>query len=306
MCINTTAMSSEKKKNWRCPDCCALKKKGGDNSLTPVRPADENITIRKKHDDSSEENLHAEVRVLTEEVRLLTREISSLKERLENATVTMSNCQVRLEELTSSIATNDSRIRHLENRDQEIKLLESHVSELHHVISEQSQRQLSNELELVGIPETNNENLHHIALLAATKVGVELVDGDIDWVTRAGSRLVRAVNPEKDANVSRPIVVRLLRRNKRDQLIKASKSRRNITSNDLEVPGKAFKVFYNERLTKENRLLFRTARAKAKEHGYSYCWVAQGKIFVRKREGKAALQIRSVNDFSNIFNQPEN
>ncbi|CAB3242255.1 unnamed protein product [Arctia plantaginis] len=130
MCINIGTMSNEKKKNWRCPDCCAMKKKGGDNSLTPVRSADENITLRKKHDESPENNLHAEVKELTEEVRLLTREITSLKERLESATSSMSCCQARLEELTTSIATNDFRIKSLENRDKEVKLLENKVLEL--------------------------------------------------------------------------------------------------------------------------------------------------------------------------------
>ncbi|CAB3220415.1 unnamed protein product [Arctia plantaginis] len=304
MCINIGTMSNEKKKNWRCPDCCAMKKKGGDNSLTPVRPADENITLRKKHDESPEENLHAEVKELTEEVRLLTREITSLKERLESATSSMSCCQARLEELTTSIATNDFRIKSLENRDKEVKILENKVLELQQEVNTQSQQQLCNELELAGIPESNNENLHHIALLAAKKVGVDLADDDIDWVTRAGPHIKRAVNPNSDVNSTRPIVVRFLRRSKRDQLIKASKTRRNVTSSDLDVPGKSYKIYYNERLTKENRLLFRTARSKAKEHQYAYCWVTHGKIFLKQKEGKAALHVRTFNDLTRIFCTP--
>ncbi|CAB3245040.1 unnamed protein product [Arctia plantaginis] len=113
-------------------------------------------------------------------------------------------------------------------------------------------------MKLAGIPECNNENLQHIALLAAKKIGVDLSDCYIDWVTRVGPRVQRGTTiTENDTTFPRPIVMRLLRRNKRDQLIKASKSRRNVTSSDLDVPGKSYKVFYNERLTKENRMLFR-------------------------------------------------
>lgn len=302
MCINISSMPAEKKKSWKCLDCCAKKKKGGDNSLTPVRAAEENVTFRKKCDETSEGNLHNEVRELTEEVRLLTREISSLKGRLENATLSLTGCQARLDELTTTIASNDSRIRILENRDKEVKSLENKVLELQQEVNAQHQQQLRNEIEIVGIPECNSENLHHIAFLAAKKVGVDLTECDIDWVTRAGPRVKRAITVENDSKFSRPIVVRLLRRHKRDELLKASKTRKNLSSADLDVPGKSNKIYVNERLTKENRMLFRAARAKSREHDYAFCWVTNSNIFIKQCEGKAAIPIRTFNDLCRIFN----
>ncbi|CAB3245039.1 unnamed protein product [Arctia plantaginis] len=135
MCINVCNMSVEKKKNWRCLDCCAMKKKVGDNSLTPVRPADDNVTLRKKCNENSDDTLHVEVRQLTEEVRLLTRDIASLKGRLENATSGLTSCQARLYELASSTASNDSRLKTLEGRDKEVKLLENKAIELQQEIN---------------------------------------------------------------------------------------------------------------------------------------------------------------------------
>ena len=57
----------------------------------------------------------------------------------------------------------------------------------------------------------------------------------------------------------RPVIVRFLRRSKRDEIIRAVKTRRNIMSARLDTPGKSLKLFYNERLAKINRELFHEA-----------------------------------------------
>lgn len=304
LCINQPNISADKKKTWQCPDCCATQKRGGDNSLTPVRSMDDYVTKRKKTDTTMDTNTNSEVRELVEEVRLLTQEIHLLKDQLQNATISLTACHAKLEELSSSITANDTRIKYLESRDQETRLLEARVVELQAEVNAQAQNQLSNELELAGIPEYENENLHHIALLAAKKVGVDLEDRDLDWVVRAGPRVKSALLPEHNKTFSRPVVVRLLRRNKRDQIIKAARARKNITSADLGVPGTPRKVFYNERLTKINRVLFREARAKCKEFGYSFCWCTHGNILVKQHEGKPTILIRTQTDLLRTFKPP--
>ncbi|CAH2059060.1 unnamed protein product, partial [Iphiclides podalirius] len=175
--------------------------------------------MRKKR-SQADGNTSSEVKELTEEVRLLTREISSLKNRLEAATTSLTSCHTRLEELGSSIAVNDHRLKQLETRDQQVKLLEAKVEELNQELNAQEQNHLSNEMELAGIPEHGGENLQHIVLLAAKKVGVTLDDCDIDWVARVGPRTKPAISTEHEVKFSRPVVVRLLRRNKKNNRYK--------------------------------------------------------------------------------------
>ncbi|XP_046970603.1 uncharacterized protein LOC124537757 [Vanessa cardui] len=269
-------MTIERKKTWKCPDCSASLK-GGDNTLTPVRQSCEtqNVTFRKKQDTTltpTTDSSSTELKELTSEIRLLTQEISSLKQRLEDATLSLSHCHERLDELASSVVTNNSRIKNLEDREQEVVNLKATVSLMQREINTQAEMQLRNEFELSGIPERTNESLRHTVLLAARKIGVELEDCDIDWVTRAGPRTKSENQSVNETRLPRPVVVRLLRRRTRDQILKASKSRRNLTSSDLEITGNPLKVYFNERLTKENRMLFREARTKSKEKGYAHCW----------------------------------
>lgn len=303
LCINLNVITSERKKLWKCPDCCAIVKKG-DNSLTPVRATNEmtNVTTRKKPEiiiDSS----RLEIKELIAEVRLLTTEITSLKQKFEEATTSLTRCQERLEELRVVTTSNDKRIKYLENRTQEIPLLQASVQQLKMELNIQEQNHLGNEIELSGIPEQQNENLHHIVLLAARKIGVELDDSDLDWVSRAGTR-DRVKTTMQSSKFPRPVVARLLRRTKRDEILRSAKSRKNIMSKDLDIHGESLRIYCNERLTKENRLLFRDARKHAKQHGYAFCWCNRGSIYIRQREGKAAIPIRSREDINNVFGPP--
>lgn len=307
LCINVPSITPDRKKTWKCPDCCALQKKGGDNSLTPVRVASEpqNVTARKKADSAPEDtaSVKSEIKELTAVITRLTGEFTALKTKLEEVTQSLCYCHERMDELQRNVSSNDNRLKQLEKRDKDVANLQVTVALLQNELNVQAQQNLLNEIEIVGIPESSNENLEHVVKVAALKVGVRLEDGDVDWITRVGARrpLVQAGTPELGGRMPRPVVVRFLRRSKRNQIIRASKSRKNITSTDLDITGPTTKVFFNERLTRENRILFRETRIRAKCHEYSFCWCNQGAIYIRQREGKAAQIIRSLQNLDLIL-----
>ncbi|CAG4958156.1 unnamed protein product [Colias eurytheme] len=304
LCINANGLTAEQKNKWECPICSSAQKRGGDNSNTPVRSTSDSqfITMRKK-DSSITEVTGNDVKELTSEIRRLTQEFSSIKQRLEDATQSLIICNERIEMLEGKVTANESRIKILECNNREINVLKATISNLQSDLNLQAQQHLRNEIELAGIPETAYENLHHIALLASRKVGVELSDQDIDWVMRAGPRISKEKSTTSHkGKLPRPVVIRFHRRSKRDEILKSAKSRKNINSADLNIPGEASKIYYNERLTKENRLLFREARSKYKLFGYAFCWCSNGNVYVRQREGKNAIHIRTQNDLHSIFN----
>lgn len=67
---------------------------------------------------------------LTSEVRLLTQEICDLKKHLENAINLLRSYEKRLEELGSAVAHNESRTKHLEDREQQSDVLKITIKEL--------------------------------------------------------------------------------------------------------------------------------------------------------------------------------
>lgn len=297
-CVKSTSFTPERKKHWVCPVCSANQRKG-DNSLTPVRgTTPENVT-GPSDPEPTEPSVHEVMKQLSN----LTSKFSAIVEKLEDVSQSLSYNNDKLDEMMSKLKDADERLRSLEKRDKEVEILQASVMQLQSELNTQAQYNLRNEVEIAGIPENISENLCHTVLLAAKKVGVELADTDLDWVSRVGPRRppVTTTLPEDSVTIPRPVVVRLLRRSKRDTLLRATKTRKNLTSADLDVPGNPRKVFFNERLTKENRVLFRDARQRSKQLGYSFCWCSQGTIYVRQQEGKAALLIRSSKELDRLL-----
>lgn len=281
------------------------------NSTTPVRNAtdSEHAESREKRitpamlatTEKLQDPNPGEVMALVSEVRRLTEVITSLSSRLEEATQSLAKCQSRLDEFGFILETSNTRLKKLEERDLEILELKATVAQLKSGQNTRDQYYLRNEIEISGIPENPNENLHHVALIAARKIGVDLEEREIDWIQRVGPRRNSAKTAEESTKPPRPVVMRFLRCSKKQEILKAARSRRNLTSVDLEVSGAPLKVFFNERLTKENRLLFRDVRIKRRENNFAHCWVSQGTIYVRQKEGKPALPIHSSDDLDRVF-----
>ncbi|KAJ0172947.1 hypothetical protein K1T71_001524 [Dendrolimus kikuchii] len=214
------------------------------------------------------------------DLTILKQDMQYIKEQLAAVSTT----------LFSSLETFKKTIT---DQELEISSLKATVTNLDMSINTLEQRILKNDLEIAGIPETNNENLIHIVQVTATKLGVELTSTEIDEVMRVGPKRLRP--NENTSELPRTIIIKLLRKTKRDEIIQAAKSRRNLTTEDI-VSGVPKKIYINERLTKHNRILFRDARQRAQRYNFRYCWIRNGNVYVREAEKKPAISILSQHD----------
>lgn len=187
----------------------------------------------------------------------------------------------RLDSLSSKLSSTESRLKALEEQQMECEMLKATVSQLQTQINLQAQTALVNELEISGLDETPNENPYHLVLVAASTIGVEVTDLDLDNVFRAGPR---RSNTGSGPSMPRPLVARFTRKAKRDEFMKASKARRNLDNKTIVGSGPERRIFVNERLTSENRRLFRDSRVRARESGFKFCWTRNGSIYIRKRD----------------------
>ncbi|KOB75401.1 Uncharacterized protein OBRU01_01481 [Operophtera brumata] len=93
----------------------------------------------------------------------------------------------------------------------EVTDLNRTVARLEGELTALAQNNKRNEIEIEGFPENQIE-------VAAINVGVEQTDGDVDWIMHIGPLRPRvlASSPDESGRQSRRVVVRLLRRAKRD------------------------------------------------------------------------------------------
>ncbi|CAG4936591.1 unnamed protein product [Parnassius apollo] len=139
---------------------CRAKKKGGDNSLTPVRGGSENVTTRKE-----QVSVGSKMTQLTEQLRLLTSELCSVKTKLNDLTQSISYTNERMDDMMGILATTNEKIKYLEKRDEDVQNLQVTVSQLQNELKIQAQQNMRNEVEIVGIPENLGENLNHTILV---------------------------------------------------------------------------------------------------------------------------------------------
>ncbi|KOB74690.1 Uncharacterized protein OBRU01_08030 [Operophtera brumata] len=97
-------------------------------------------------------------------------------------------------------------------------------------------------------------------------IGVALEPLDIEFAHR--------VQPRSTVNAShaRPIVVRFRQRISKDRVVAAARKHRNMTARDMGIGGESNKIFVNEHLTKENKILLGLCKRQAKEANYRSEW----------------------------------
>ncbi|XP_048482817.1 uncharacterized protein LOC125489790 [Plutella xylostella] len=323
-CLNVTStvfanFSSEYKEKWLCPGCSRPK---GDNSLTPVRstaPEASNNTTQPTSNvnmlrgsrltASKSEKDNVDIKSLANEIRLMRKEIQDLTQKQKTEIPLLRKEVADLSTQLNAVSTTITErlgefAKRISDQEREILHLKASLQQSQAIISAQDQYLLKNEIEIAGVPETENENIEHIAMVISKRIGVDLKNEDLDDVFRAGPRRVTSQNPAHPEKLPRTIVVKLVRQTKRRELIKAAKSRRNLTSEGV-VNAPPHKLFINERLTKGNRILFREARLRARQNGFRYCWVKDGSILIRKVDKSTAITIRNLEDLDKYLPIPK-
>lgn len=292
--------------NWTCPVCtCSLPKSGNSETVVSASPArlfaytpSPNVNTRrgseKDQTKKQTENILSSDHTLEmlSEIRQLKAHVC--KQNQEMGLLRQDLLEVKQQLSSMSQISEKIKIFELKITEQavEINLLQKSLKATEATINTQEQNHLRKEVEIAGIPEVESENPYHLALATAKKLGVDLLDSDIDCAHRTGPKQKSFENKN---HLPRTIVLRLIRQCKRDELVKAAKSRRNLNSEYL-APRPASKVYVNERLTKTNRLLFRESRKRATQHGFRFCWISNGHIYVRQAERKPAVQIKTYED----------
>ncbi|KAL4717393.1 hypothetical protein ACJJTC_017280 [Scirpophaga incertulas] len=124
----------------------------------------------------------------------------------------------------------------------------------------------------------------------ASKVGVNLLPEDVVCAARVG----RPPGSGASGSVAkpRPIVVRLVRRAVRNDLLRAVRVRRTVTTEGIDLPGKPGRFYVNERLTRANPALFWQAREVGRRLGWRFIWTRDGKIFARQHSEQDAPRHR--------------
>ena len=327
-CINLSSqrfhsfyrLDKKRREAWKCLECSKTKSVEQKKAHRPVASAGQssNVTLRAKStpkastnptednfDASEDESLMdpaIELKHFCEELRAVRTEIGLFRFAMSDLTAAIREHSSRLDGLEGRVAKLE-----VDNRsdDDVISQLEETIAQLKFEIDERAQEALDNDIDITNYPESDNENPTHIILTVAKKLGVQLDERDVVNARRVGAPRVQTEHGGAASEARpRPIAVRLSRRSHRDALLQAARVRRRLTAYDAATPAsspQSHPFYINERLTRNNRLLFQATRDAAKRMGWKYVWTRDGKIFARQESGKARHRLRSGEDLVKVF-----
>lgn len=111
----------------------------------------------------------------------------------------------------------------------------------------------------------------------------------------------------KSKDASSPVIVDFTSVLKKEKMLKAVKqfnkskekgSKLNTTHLNRDYQSKP--LYVSETLTAKNQKLFYIARQFQKSHGYSFCWTANGVVYLKQNKGSSFVRINDFNDLDSL------
>ncbi|XP_059062890.1 uncharacterized protein LOC131855617 [Achroia grisella] len=244
----------------------------------------------------------------------MQEELNKLRKNYDKLESTISNLQVRQTEVvkdildlknsmefqSSSHSDLQKRICDLESTnkillttDNKVQNLNTQVDQLKGELNIYHQRERIHNLEIIGVPEAKNECLIDLTIKIAHHAGVVITRDCIEHGNRIQPRQIIQGRP-------RVIVIKLKSRLHKDNIISGLRKCHGIKTKDVGIPGEDRRIYVNEHLTSNNKLLLKKVKDIAKTKLFKYVWVKNCQIFVRRNETSPAILIKNDCDISKI------
>ncbi|XP_072948705.1 uncharacterized protein [Epargyreus clarus] len=219
---------------------------------------------------------------------LVTEQLANLNHQISGFQESLSFINKQYDSLLQTVSEKNEIINNLVTKNE---YLTSQVHNLTERLGQVEQSMRSTNIEISGLPEHKLENLTSTIVQLGNIVDNPIADTDIMHVTR-----IAKIN--KESNRPRSVIVKLRSQRRRDELLAAvsrfnKKNRdKKLNSEYLGLGGRCVPVFVSEHLTLTNKRLHAIARSKAREAGFKFVWIRDGRIFVRRNEQCHAIYIK--------------
>lgn len=222
--------------------------------------------------------------------------------------------QVSVQSLLKSNTEILKRLIEIEKNTSEIRLLQERMNELQRGREEDKRRIAELEVrleqaetraqdcsvEIRGVPVTDGEDLYQRVEELSKAVGAPVARADLSHCSR--TRAINVATAGKPRPYQ-PIIVRFVHKRNRDKFLKLCREQKEspLTTEVLQLPGTPSRIYVNEYLTSTQKtLLFRAKEHFKKKLSYSFVWVQDSKIMIRKDMNTPIQAIRNNADFQKL------
>nr|XP_037276084.1 uncharacterized protein LOC119169095 [Rhipicephalus microplus]XP_037276085.1 uncharacterized protein LOC119169095 [Rhipicephalus microplus] len=199
---------------------------------------------------------------------------------IEQAVQTMSD---HFDTILKRLDSQDKQIEQLRKRTEQLERARPD-EELHQInsdLNDLEMRSRSRNLEIHGKLFNEHENLLQKINEIARMIQVpEVSDHDLEAYHRLPAK----------ANKTPAIIIRFQSQKLRDMWLQ---KRRLLKEKDAN-------IYFSENLTRRARTLLWTVKQWARDNGFRYVWYANGKIFIRRKDGEPSHVVRDASQLANF------
>ncbi|XP_039763052.1 uncharacterized protein LOC120635904 [Pararge aegeria] len=313
-CVELPEDSPAVRSKWVCPACVASRPKG-DNSNTPVQnkipglcdkvdPPAFPVTLFSDSEtmvsvNAMQDLIRAEIKSMACGINDLLREsigkeLKSIKIDLSEFKSSFEMFSAKYEEISKRVDNIEINLKMLKSTNSEINAVCTSLNKIETELNTKEQWARRSNIEIIGVPEKKGENLLVILKELCLKADFPInPDIDIDFVTHVAPSINNLKKPK-------PIIVRFLARHKKDNCLNRLRKLKNLQATEIGFVGSNSSVYFNDHLTRANKVLLQQAKKRAQEMNYKYTWVKHCCILVRRDDTSPIINILSAQDLNSI------
>lgn len=251
-------------------------------------------TISEKFNKFSSDldNIKVEMKKITNDNTKISTSISEINCRLNEFETSNNFASNRQDDFDSRLSLIEQRASNNEQYGSDIVELKNKCALLCSELKTRQQWDRLLNLEIIGVPETNNEDLVKVLTQIAKFVDVIITPNDIEFANRIQPKQSKPGSP-------RTIIAKLKNRAVKDNILAGIRRFHGITRSDIGMQGTQ-RIFVNEHLTLDNKNLYKKCRDLATMRSYKYIWIRNCKIFVRRDDKSPKIAINKDTDLEKI------
>lgn len=290
------ALSEEGTQEWQCSTCKVHERRQGtvpaqkaqaegaqDMGLTDLKTQISKISEKLSVVLSRIENIEKTFEDQTGKQEALMETVKGTADTVSGIEKSVAFLSSKYDELVSKIESQAKTLAEVRAKsaslESVVKQREAELRELRTAVENAEQYSRRKNIEIHGVEQREGEDLLKVVADLATKLRLpQPTKESIEAVHRLGTR--QGTRP--------PIIVRFQDRNTRELWVRKRGA--------LREEG----IFVNENLTRQLKRLLWTTKNVAKERGYRFVWIRNGKLFVRQKEGAAVIRIENENELDKL------
>ncbi|XP_038218034.1 uncharacterized protein LOC119836692 [Zerene cesonia] len=241
--------------------------------------------------------------LINQNIRLdkLEKSIADMDKNITSVIKTNNDIEASLNFLSEKIENLHDQIKIVKNESKELNIrlntIDARLNSL-----EKSNRITS--IEIRKLPKKLNEKKGDLFLIAKSFINTLCLESSnnitIRDVYRLPSRreaLESTLIMEFSDTNSKGIVMEAVRRFNRQT------GSPKLNTHHFGFDGQPLPVFISDFLTKLDKQLFYHAREFAKSEGYAFCWMTNGRIYIRKKEGAPHIYVKTEDQLNQLKNK---